>query len=87
MSKIQLPGEKEIREAYQQGEEAVISLFQRTILILAERIRKLEDQLAKTAATAESRHPAMDTTTPRRAALENVQTEKAEDRRDIGARR
>jgi transposase len=47
MSELQLPGEKEIREACQQGEEAVISLFQTTILILAERIQKLEDQLAK----------------------------------------
>jgi len=47
MSEIQLPREKEIREAYQQGEEVVISLFQTTILILAERIQKLEDQLAK----------------------------------------
>lgn len=47
MSEIQLPGEKEIREAYQRGEEAVISLFQSTILILAECIQKLEDQLAK----------------------------------------
>jgi len=47
MREMQLPSEKEIREAYQQGEEAVISLFQSTILILAERIQKLEDQLAK----------------------------------------
>lgn len=47
MSEIRLPGEKEIREAYREGEEAVVSLFQRTILMLAERIQKLEDQLAK----------------------------------------
>lgn len=47
MSEIQLPGEKEIREAYREGEEAVVLLFQRTFLILAERIQKLEDQLAK----------------------------------------
>ena len=52
---MQLPGEKEIREAYQQGEEAVISLFQTTILILAERIQKLEDQLAKN--SSNSRKP------------------------------
>jgi transposase len=47
MSAIHLAGEKEIREAYQRGEEAVILLFQATFLALAERIQKLEDQLAK----------------------------------------
>ena len=47
MSAIQLPSKKEIRAAYQEGEEAVILLFQATFLALAERIRKLEDQLAK----------------------------------------
>jgi transposase len=47
MSELQLPGEKEIREAYRQGEEAVVGLWQVTIAFLAERIRKLEDQLAK----------------------------------------
>jgi transposase len=47
MSAIQLPSEKEIREAYREGEEAVISLFQTAFLALADRIQKLEDQLAK----------------------------------------
>ncbi|MCC6985178.1 MAG: IS66 family transposase [Anaerolineales bacterium] len=47
MSTIGLPSEKEIRAAYQEGEEAVILLFQTTFLVLAERIQKLEDQLAK----------------------------------------
>ena len=47
MSTIGLPSEKEIRAAYQEGEEAVILLFQTTFLALAERIQKLEDQLAK----------------------------------------
>jgi|GEM_PF-2972868 hypothetical protein len=47
MSAIQAPSEKEIRAAYQGGEEAVILLFQKTFLILTERIRQLEDQLAK----------------------------------------
>lgn len=44
---MQLPGEREIREAYQQGEQAVVGLFQAVILVMAERIQKLEDQLAK----------------------------------------
>lgn len=47
MSAIQLPSEKEIRAAYQEGEEAVILLLQTTFLALVERIQKLEDQLAK----------------------------------------
>jgi transposase len=47
MSAIQLPSEKEIRSAYQKGEEAVILLCQTTFLALVERIQKLEDQLAK----------------------------------------
>lgn len=47
MSIIPLPGEEEIREAYQQGEEAIVALWQATITLLAERIQKLEDQLAK----------------------------------------
>jgi len=47
MKALQLPSEKELRVAYQEGEEAVISLFQATVLILAARIQKLEDRLAK----------------------------------------
>jgi len=47
MSALDLPSEKDIREVYQQGEEAVVALFQTTILVLVERIQKLEDQLAK----------------------------------------
>ena len=47
MNAVQLPNEEEIREACRQGEAAVIFLFQRTFLALAERIHKLEDQLAK----------------------------------------
>lgn len=47
MNVTQLPSEKEIRAAYQAGEEAVIQLFYTTILVLVERIQKLEDQLAK----------------------------------------
>ena len=47
MPTLQLPSEKEIREAYKQGEEAVLALVQATFLALIERIQKLEDQLAK----------------------------------------
>jgi transposase len=44
---IRLPNEKEINTAYEDGKEAVLRLFQDTFVILAERIQKLEDQLAK----------------------------------------
>lgn len=47
MSAIQLPSNEEIHAAYEEGREAVILLFQATMLALAERIQKLEDQLAK----------------------------------------
>jgi transposase len=47
MSSFQLPNEEEIRETYRQGNGAIIALFQTTFLAMAERIQKLEDQLAK----------------------------------------
>jgi len=47
MEPIRLPNEKEINTAYEEGKEAVLKLFQDTFVALAERIRKLEDQLAK----------------------------------------
>ncbi len=42
-----MPTHEEIHEAYLQGEEAVIALFERTIGQLATRVQALEDQLAK----------------------------------------
>lgn len=47
MEPIRLPNEKEITAAYEAGKEAVMKLFQDTYVVLAERIQKLEDQLAK----------------------------------------
>lgn len=47
MEPIRLPNEKEINTAYEEGKEAVLKLVQGTFVILAERIQKLEDQLAK----------------------------------------
>ncbi len=50
MTPINFPTEEEIREAYHQGEEAVVALFREMVLnmqILADRVQKLEDRLAK----------------------------------------
>jgi len=50
MTPIHFPTEDEVRAAYRQGEEAVVTLFQElmgNMLILAERVQKLEDHLAK----------------------------------------
>jgi len=47
METIHLPNEKEILAAYDEGKEAVVKLFHSTIAALAERVQKLEDQLAK----------------------------------------
>ena len=50
MMTTQIPGEEEIRAAYRQGEEAVVGLFMQTISmieVLAARVKKLEDRLAK----------------------------------------
>ena len=47
MELIRLPNEKEINAAYEDGKEAVLKLFQDTFVVLAERIEKLEDQIAK----------------------------------------
>ena len=47
MDPVRLPSEAEIRAAYREGEEAVVRFFYETIGILAERIQRLEDQIAK----------------------------------------
>ena len=42
-----MPSREEIHQAYLQGEEAVVALFEQTIVQLADRVQALEDQLAK----------------------------------------
>jgi transposase len=42
-----MPSREDIHQAYVQGEEAVVALFEQTIVQLAERVQALEDQLAK----------------------------------------
>ncbi len=47
MEPFRLPGKEEISTAYEQGVEVVVELFSETFNQLAERIRRLEDQIAK----------------------------------------
>ncbi len=50
MKPIHFPTEDEVRDAYHQGEEAVVALFCEVIgniQVLAERVQDLEDRLAK----------------------------------------
>jgi transposase len=47
MEPIRLPNDEEIGAAYDQGKEAVIKLFHETMGQLAERLQRIEDQLAK----------------------------------------
>jgi transposase len=47
MEPLHIPSEAEIRDAARQGEDAVVALVFATFEKLAERIQKLEDQLAK----------------------------------------
>ncbi|MCG2786242.1 MAG: DUF6444 domain-containing protein [Anaerolineae bacterium] len=47
MKSMRLANEQKIGEAYDQGREAVIVLFNKTFLELVERIQALEDQVAK----------------------------------------
>ncbi len=47
MEPFHLPSEEEINAAYDQGKEAMVVLFAKTFSELAERIQKLEDQIAK----------------------------------------
>lgn len=47
MSQTPLPSREEIHKAYQQGEEAIVALFEETLSKLVDRIQALEDQIAK----------------------------------------
>jgi hypothetical protein len=50
MEPYQIPSDEEVRQAYQQGEEAVVALFHKltdSFNLLAARMHALEDRLAK----------------------------------------
>ena len=59
MEPLRLPSDEEIGAAYDQGKEAVIELFHQTLGKLAERIQRLEDQIAKNSSNS-SKPPSSD---------------------------
>ena len=59
MEPFRIPSDDEIGAAYDEGREAVIQLFHQTLGKLAERIQRLEDQLAKNSGNS-SKPPSSD---------------------------
>lgn len=59
MESLRLPSEAEIRATYREGEDAVVKLFNDTLGKLAERIQRLEDQIAKNSGNS-SKPPSSD---------------------------
>jgi len=56
---VRIPSEAEIRAAYREGEDAVVKLFYEMLGRLAERIQRLEDQIAKNSSNS-SKPPSSD---------------------------
>jgi hypothetical protein len=56
-----MPSREEIHQAYLQGEEAIVALFERTIAQLAARVTALEEQQAKNSRNS-SKPPSSDAT-------------------------
>lgn len=59
MTRQSIPNEAEIRAAYEQGVEAVISLFEQTFLDLQERLQQVEDRISKNSGNS-SKPPSTD---------------------------
>src|SRR3990170_6466988 len=59
MEPLRMPSDDEIGAAYDQGKEAVVELFRQTLGKLAERIQRLEDQIAKNSGNS-SKPPSSD---------------------------
>ena len=59
MEPLHLPTEEDIYAAYDKGKEAIVALFSETFMKMAERIQKLEDQLAKNSSNS-SKPPSSD---------------------------
>jgi transposase len=59
MEPLRIPTEAEIRAAYREGEDAVVKLFYETFGKIAERLQKLEDQVARNSGNS-SKPPSSD---------------------------
>jgi len=59
MEPLRIPSEAEIREAYREGEEAVVKLFYETLGKMAERLQRLEDEIVKNSGNS-SKPPSSD---------------------------
>jgi len=59
MEPLRIPSEAEIRATYREGEDAVVKLFYETLGKLAERLQRLEDQIAKNSGNS-SKPPSSD---------------------------
>jgi transposase len=59
MEPLRITSEAEIRAAYREGEDAVVKLFHETLSKMAERIQRLEDQIAKNSSNS-SKPPSSD---------------------------
>jgi transposase len=59
MEPLRIPNEAEIRAAYREGEDAVVKLFYETFGKMAERLQKLEDQVARNSGNS-SKPPSSD---------------------------
>ena len=59
MEPVRIPSEAEVRAAFREGEEAVVKLFFETLGKLAERIQRLEGQIAKNSGNS-SKPPSSD---------------------------
>ena len=59
MEPLRIPSEPEIRAAYREGEDVVVKLFNETLGKMAERLQRLEDQIAKNSGNS-SKPPSSD---------------------------
>jgi transposase len=59
MEGLRIPSEADIRAAYREGEDAVVKLFHETLGKMAERLQRLEDQMAKNSGNS-SKPPSSD---------------------------
>ena len=59
MEPLRIPSEAEIRATYREGEDAVVKLISETLGKMAERLQRMEDQMAKNSGNS-SKPPSSD---------------------------